>query len=620
MRGKAVHREFSRRAVGCHLAFCLGTLGWLVAGIAVVTKTAVERRDQPARLAGLSQAAAAIRSAADCEDDSLQEMLEDLRSRWGMAYCGILWPDGRFLARGRPEQAGRRAERRTAGGPDGPQGPTTRPVRQSRSGVREYQIPIARDGRALVMGMADGGAWQAARQGAKYVPAGIVCPMLLMLIGGIRLHRAVRPMAEMEGQLRGLATAPCVSPEALEPVTAPSPSAIGWNRMVESLRNGGSGGSLESRVRHALEGYRQQRLEQILNSLPEGIAVTDENGTITFANQSLGALLAGGASDASLCGKTMEACLAAEGAGPAAGPLLDANLRGRTVVVELGRGGDMSQGVLRVARSPLRLPGGESNSSQVWSVRDITQQKLADQMRDQFVNAATHELRTPMANIKAYAETLALSEVSDVEQQKEFCNIINEEVTRLARFVDDLLHLSRMEVGATSLRRQVTDMERLLQETVNKVRSQMEQKNLSFDVELPEKLPELLLDKDKIIVALVNLLGNAVKYTPEGGRVRFHVEVNDSTMEIDVEDTGIGISVEELPKVLDKFFRSSDPRVRERTGSGLGLSLSNEIIRLHGGKLSVHSELNKGSKFTVIIPASPEAVRCSSGSNKVRST
>jgi two-component system phosphate regulon sensor histidine kinase PhoR len=199
----------------------------------------------------------------------------------------------------------------------------------------------------------------------------------------------------------------------------------------------------------------------------------------------------------------------------------------------------------------------------------------------------------------------------DVEQQKSFCNTINEEVSRLSRFVDDLLYLSRMEVGSTPLNVQITSVERLLRETVANVRPQIDQKKIAFDVELPAKLPELVLDKDKFTVALVNLLGNAAKYTPEGGRVRLHVEAKDRVLQIDVEDSGIGISVEDLPKIFGKFFRSSDPRVQAQTGSGLGLSLTNEIVRLHAGKLTVQSELNKGSRFTVVLPMILEKGKCS---------
>jgi signal transduction histidine kinase len=132
----------------------------------------------------------------------------------------------------------------------------------------------------------------------------------------------------------------------------------------------------------------------------------------------------------------------------------------------------------------------------------------------------------------------------------------------------------------------------------------MAQKHIELRSSFPEKLPKLKLDKDKIVATLVNLLGNAAKYTPEGGQVHFKVQLKQDALQIDVEDTGFGISAEEVPKIFDKFFRSSDPRVQQQSGSGLGLSLVQEVVRLHGGKLSVQSELNKGTRFTVTLPLS----------------
>jgi signal transduction histidine kinase len=321
--------------------------------------------------------------------------------------------------------------------------------------------------------------------------------------------------------------------------------------------------------------------------------------------------LSGAGSEDAVLGKMMEDILALSSAVQHSMPLLDPAQRSRSIVVELGRDGDMAHGVLRVARIPQGSSHSEQNLCHIWSVRDITQQKLADQMREQFVNAATHELRTPLTNIKAYAETLALSEMIDIEQQKSFCNTINDEASRLSRFVDDLLYLSRMEVGSTPINAKITSVERLLREVAEKVRPQMEQKKITFEVDLPAKLSELVLDKDKIAIALMNLLGNAAKYTPDSGRVRMHVETQERILQIDVEDSGIGVSVAELPKILEKFFRSSDPRVQEQVGSGLGLSLTNEIIRLHGGKLTVQSELNNGSRFTIVLPMVFEKAKCS---------
>ena len=248
------------------------------------------------------------------------------------------------------------------------------------------------------------------------------------------------------------------------------------------------------------------------------------------------------------------------------------------------------------------MQDAERGAVWVWSVRDITQLAIVDEAKNQFVSTATHELRTPLANIKAYAETLSLDSTIDPEKQKEFCNIINQEATRLARFVDEMLSVNQMEVGAMSLDRREVDLERVVQDVVQSVEPQMTAKQIVFETKLPPKFPKLRLDRDKFHAALVNLVGNAAKYTPDGGRVALHLEWTPAEMVIHVEDTGIGISAEELPKVFEKFFRSQDERVRQISGNGLGLTYTQEIVRLHGGRLTAQSELNKGTRFTLTLP------------------
>jgi two-component system phosphate regulon sensor histidine kinase PhoR len=285
-------------------------------------------------------------------------------------------------------------------------------------------------------------------------------------------------------------------------------------------------------------------------------------------------------------------------------PLLSPENQDRPVVTEMVREENGQRRIARVARHPICIVGGGKQECHVWTIRDVTQQKLAEEMRDQFVDTATHELRTPLANIKAYAETLALADVIDVEQQKQFLNTINSEATRLARFVDDLLSVSSMELGSLALNKQVTDLRRMLNEVIAKIKPQVEEKKLTFEVALPEKMPEPELDKDKIAAVLVNLLGNAVKYTPDNGRVTFRVNITDQQIAVEIEDTGVGIAEDELGKVFEKFFRSQDPRVQEQTGTGLGLALAQEVVRLHGGRITVESEINKGSTFSVLLPLS----------------
>jgi two-component system phosphate regulon sensor histidine kinase PhoR len=299
-----------------------------------------------------------------------------------------------------------------------------------------------------------------------------------------------------------------------------------------------------------------------------------------------------------LVGASIEEKLAETAVSPLGAELTTVSGRQRTTSCEIVQKSAGCERVLRVARLPL----GDDAQSHVWSLRDITQQKLTEQTRDRFIDTATHELRTPLANIKAYAETLATTEYIDIELQKEFCNIINSEVTRLARFIDDLLSISSMEVGALVVERQKVETHRLFAEVLSKVEPLMHKKSIEFEAVLPPKLPELNLDKDKIIAVLVNVLGNAAKYTPEGGSVTLKVVVEKGSLRAAVKDSGLGIAPHELPRVFDKFFRSEDPRVQAETGTGLGLSLAQEVVRMHGGEITVDSQLNEGSVFTISLP------------------
>jgi PAS domain S-box-containing protein len=597
----------SRRVTAYHLMFGLVTTLWLALGGVMISRWMLTSRSESARLAELGKASAAI--AADHRDhggSDLQAILLRMSTESGLSYCGFEGPDGRFLAHSRPDQVGQTVCEPTGAVEQWGDVSKVRFVDSNSAIVREYRAPVRFHGRTLgVLHIAEiePSFFSVALSLAEYAPVTILGPVMVMAIGIVVLQRSVTPFTQIENQLRQVASAPPTADVELATINADSAAVRGWNCLAERYNAGRQKAGLESRIGAAMEGFRQRKADHILNSLPDGVALTDGQRKVTLGNHALAALVGMAADAEELTGRTMEELLGLNPTDTPDNPLLNAELSARTVVCEIRRPGDLAEGVLRVARYPLRAAKGATASGHVWSVRDVTQQKLAEQMRNQFVNSATHELRTPLANIKAYAETLALSDL-DVEKQKLFCNTINSEATRLARFIDDLLSISSMEVGSLSLQRQETDVERMLREAVEKVRPQMAQKQIELRTAFPEKLPKLKLDKDKIVATLVNLLGNAAKYTPEGGKVDFKIQVKEENLIIDVEDNGIGISAEELPKVFEKFFRSSDPRVQQQTGSGLGLSLAQEVVRLHGGKLSLHSELNKGSRFTVTLPLS----------------
>lgn len=594
----------SRKILAYYLFFCLIAVCWLAAGAVLTTRAVIERRTADFCVKRIGNAARMVRlQLRKADAANFDQALANLRGECGAAWCAVVGQEGQVLAHTDADFVGRTAEE--PAGERESWGEVTRVTYAGRQGheVHEYRTALVSSGRRLGelrVAVEQPELWELVRAAAPLAPVGVLAPLGLVAAGAWILRRLIRPVTDVEARLQEIARAPYESEFAVEAMRARDAASLGWNRLVDRLRDaerqaaeGGAAASLE----RTSAARKDARFEEVLQRLSDGVAVTDAAGRIEFANQAVAALLGHDEAE-SLAGASLEERLRATG-DAACAELLAPAARRRTAVCELAHKSEDAERVLRVARLPL---GDESAHRVVWSLRDVTQQKLAEQTRDRFIDTATHEIRTPLANIKAYAETLATSEFIDVELQKEFCNIINSEVTRLARFIDDLLSISSMEVGALTIDRQKVETERLFAEVLTKVEPQMQKKSIEFDVSLAPKLPELNLDKDKIIAVAVNILGNAAKYTPEGGRVSLKVKADDGQLRIAVQDTGVGIAAEELPKVFDKFFRSDDPRVQAEVGSGLGLSLAREVVRMHGGEITVDSELNQGSTFTIHLP------------------
>lgn len=599
------HISLVRRLLGHYLMCGLGSVAALGLGLALATSGVFGAHQSHPFLEQVERTAQAIvADATDHAGEQIQLLVEQLGTAETVAYCAVISADGTFRAHSCPARIGQKCDA---------------PIPSSRSGIHrveriehgrhvvlpidEYWLPLnsrtANFGTLLVGTLVPRETGIVARL-ADHAPTIMLLPVAILMLGGQMLRRTVRQSSKIEEQLLQLSSSPS-SAAAIDRLPENNPMATGWNRLVARVTSQATEANLAASLSKALGGVREQKAEKVLNKLSDGIALSDQYGRVLFANRSFSTLL--GISPERLAESSV-AELLFENQAPASDELnLQLSQETLPVVFELPRGTDATAGVLRVARQPL-LEEGSQSLTHIWQIRDISQQKLAEQARSDFVSSAAHELRTPLANIKAYAETLALNEIADLESQKGFLNIINSEATRLARFVDELLNISSLECGALALCRQQTDMLRLINESIEKVRSQVQQKGLEFTAVIPPKLPELSIDKDKIAAALVNLLGNAVKYTPDGGKVSLQVVQTQHELAVSVEDTGIGMSPQDLSKICQKFFRSEDPRVRDIPGSGIGLSLVQEVARTHGGRLEVHSELNKGSKFTLVIPLS----------------
>lgn len=586
----------SRQVVGLYLLICLASIAWLAVGGITAARVVLSSRTADKVLSELGQLAAAVEMTLLREGPAeIQPLVERAQAKHQLAYAAVVGLDGRFVAHSLSPLCGapvveRQGRRLRWGSVEG-----LRYVDELDRVLTEYRVPLAIGDQphgTLRIAALEPDLWSAMGDVVNLAPMALLAPLSIILVGALGISRMAAPLSRIEEQLNGIARQPLDQAVSADTIDSAGVTAAGWNRIVAELKRINSqaaGETLQQRISQTLAQRRAARGFEVLESLPEGVAVTDPEGRIEFANAAINALLHG--DSATIEGLWRETLGEAE-----AQKLLDVPAqRPLNIDVEPVR----TDRVLRVARQPLV---GDAVRGVVWSVRDVTQQRLADRARGQFIDTATHELRTPLANIKAYAETLATAGPGDLERQKEFCNIINAEATRLARFVDDLLSISSLEVGTLTAHRQMVDIQRLASEVADKVRPQMLQKSISFDVVLPEKLGEAGLDKDKITAMLMNLLGNAAKYTPARGRVTFKVARTDSSLVFEVQDNGVGIAAEETERVFEKFFRSSNPLVQDETGTGLGLPMAREIARLHGGDIGLTSAVGQGSTFTARVP------------------
>jgi len=236
------------------------------------------------------------------------------------------------------------------------------------------------------------------------------------------------------------------------------------------------------------------------------------------------------------------------------------------------------------------------------SLKNITRETSSEMARDEFIANVAHEFLTPLTTIKSYNEMLMDNEVEDREMQKEFYNTISEETTRLSRLIQNLLNISKIEMGSLTLSTGLVKTDWLVEDSLSSVEKIAQKKNIIIEKNVPDNFPSLVGDKELLKTSMINLLGNAVKYSPENSQITFSLINQKDMVVFDVIDTGYGISEEDLPHIFDKFYRADNPNIREQAGTGLGLAMTSQIIQLHGGEIEVQSEPGKGTHFTVRFP------------------
>lgn len=332
------------------------------------------------------------------------------------------------------------------------------------------------------------------------------------------------------------------------------------------------------------------RLELVLSGLIDGVVLTDEQGLVLRMNPAAETML--GTTEVESLGKPfVQAARDYE-----ISRVLNRAFEGKdkaSATVDHGVEHEVVQVLARVVEGAHQRLG-------LVVLRDVTDVRRLESVRREFVANVSHELRTPLTSIRALVETLEAGAVDEPDVAMEFLGRIVGEIDRLNALVEDLLDFARLEAGRTPLRLQYVDVGDVVEHGAKRLQQQIERAGLTIEVDLAEDLPTMAIDVGRIEQVLINLIHNAIKFTPAGGTLYLRAWREKNTVHIALRDTGVGIPDDERARLFERFYKSD--KARRSEGTGLGLAIAQNIVRLHGGGISVTSKQGEGSEFTFTLP------------------
>jgi two-component system, OmpR family, phosphate regulon sensor histidine kinase PhoR len=342
---------------------------------------------------------------------------------------------------------------------------------------------------------------------------------------------------------------------------------------------------------------QRRRLATVLAMMADGILMIGLHETVTFANRAAEGMVA-------VAADQLPRALAALPIGPALLPVLSdiraGRAQGAPVVVEevvaptTGRS-------LRAVVTP--LAAGDDGQALI-VLQDLTELRRAERARRTYLANISHDLRTPLASLQAMIETLQGGALDDREAARDFLARMDAEVQSLNRLVTDFLELSRIESGQLDLHPAPTNLRALLAGVAARMAAQADQRGVALELELPSNLPTLIVDGTRIEQVLLNLLQNALAFTPHDGVVTLGAAMRADRVTISVRDTGSGIDPEDLPHIFERFYKAD--RARSGGGTGLGLPIAKHLVERHGGEIAAESQLGRGTTITFTLPLGRE--------------
>ncbi|HIE27861.1 TPA: sensor histidine kinase [Candidatus Poribacteria bacterium] len=356
-------------------------------------------------------------------------------------------------------------------------------------------------------------------------------------------------------------------------------------------------------LKRAEEQLRQEaeKMTAVVNSIAEGLVVLDKDNCILHINPTAERLLGintdlrGSGIDAAI--KDQEMRVAIEKSQERI-----ARYEIHSFEVPLKRG--EQEIILRMLASPFLDDEGQLLGT-VYVLDDITEAKKIERMKSDFVNLVSHEFRTPLTSIRGFVQLILDGKVGSISpvQERSLKRVLRQ-AKRLGALIDDLLDVSRIESGRIEMKREVVSLVDVAAQRIEELKPQADEKGITLELIAPDSLPNVMGDSERIGQVFTNLIGNAIKFTEDGGSVTVNLRPEGTYIMARVIDTGSGIPIEKQEKIFDKFYQLGEVQTRQQGGSGLGLSIVKSIVEAHGGRIWVKSQEGKGSDFRFILPIS----------------
>jgi len=349
---------------------------------------------------------------------------------------------------------------------------------------------------------------------------------------------------------------------------------------------------LKDKIRIANE--EKSKLMTALTSMTEGVLIINAQGLIEFVSPVLGDMLSVRYED--VFGKTlMEAFRSAE----LQKILTEFKRTGENITREITL--DMAEAViLNVSVSAVHGYPQEDKTMIVF--HDVTRLKKLEKVKEDFVANVTHEIRTPLTAIIGYLETIKNGAIGNIDETKKFVDIILNQAERLNRLVEDLLTLSHIELKELKFNFENVSINAAITNVISLVETKAKEKKITIHNNVRENFPMIRADKDKLTQIFVNILDNAVKFTPESGRITIVAKEADAYTAVSISDTGIGVPRDEIQRLGERFYRVDRSRSRDLGGTGLGLSIVKHLMIAHGGRMEIESELGRGTTVSLLFP------------------